>query len=441
MDDDKVGPVRRPAHRVWPSTGDSSVDTDNFGFMPDVVSRCVRHHLIDRAGQTRAKHAMDYDDLVKSVSWVWRFLSTAISATLPVDIAVDVEVNHPGYVVVRAGELRVFIPFFVASIFPHGALLAAIGKLAKQIRVGTDSVICISGSACQLGLGVPVADLDFCEYVPQADREVPERLLKKLCEESTEALGFRLTLGEGKDKEWLRPWPDCFSGDGNAAEVSELRNAVLDASFRQCGFVADVSSLGVLEATNVVLLLDYAHREFAEASRSFAAQEVPIAEACWAPRDLGSPLALGEYIVWLIGSASTLCDESKTNPRAVVKAARRTLSATRLLFWKKQADTLSAMLREDAARLAALLDRCQLHAAISTINEPGMQSRSAKLRDSIDRLRGSAAVDADDYSALTAEEARRFSAVRDAARPVIEDILHDLKAALGLDLVDLGSAA
>ena len=180
---------------------------------------------------------------------------------------------------------------------------------------------------------------------------MPERLSQKLVELSKQALCFRLDLGEGNV--WVRPWGGIVADADMPRMIANLRTAMTTASFRQCKFVASVPSLGVLEATNVLLLLDYAALESSEAGRSFAAQEVPLASDGWTPRELSSPLALGEYICWLVRTAGDLCDKSRAEPRAVVKAARRALSAARLLFLRRETEQLVRLLGNDAARLAA----------------------------------------------------------------------------------------
>ena len=321
----------------------------------------------------------------------------------------------------------------LSALARPGADLKAMCDLGARLRIGTDSVICVSGSACQLGLGLPVGDLDFCEYLPTGDDNVPERLSQKLVERSKQALCFQLDLGEGNI--WVGPWRDVGADADMPRMIASLRTVMTTALFRQCKFVACVPSLGVLEATNVLVLLDYAALESSEAGRSFAAQEVPLASNGWIPRDLSSPLALGEYIVWLVRTECVQCDESQAEPRAVVKAARRALSAARLLFLRRETEQLVCLLGNDAARLAALFDRCQLYAAISNSDDEAMQEFTAELLHSIAQIRRSNMLDDSAGCArLTDDETKKLCGIRDIALPVIREVLETLKRKVGLDL-------
>lgn len=384
-----------------------------------------------RGQRFRREDAKQKDNLERAIAPIWSLLAAAVCQTLPPEASAEVDDNQPGYVVFRVDELRVFVPFFVANVFPHGEILKAICELGAQLQIGTDSVICVSGSACQLGLGLPIGDLDFCEYLPAGDARIADRFLSRLFDLSQQALCFRLTLGE--DKVWVRPWPTDLAAGGPAI-ATELRTAMTGAGFRQCAFVADVPSLGILEATNVVVLLDYAALESLEANRSFAAQEAPLARESWTPRELTSPLALGAYVIWLIDSAYSLCDQSQSEPRAAVKAVRRAFSATRLLFLRKETDELANLLGKDAARLAALFDRCRLYSSISKIPEQVMREHAAKLRLSIDQVRNTNTLDDSSYSQLTEQEAQQLSAIRDASLPVILRILDDVTRMLDIDM-------
>ena len=222
--------------------------------MPLLVSECVKLHLRAKAQKFRREDATQLERLAVAMPPILNLLSASICQTLSGEALVDTDEDQPGYVVFRVGELRVFVPFFFANIFPHGEVLRAMCDLGARLRIGSDSVICVSGSACQVGLGLPVGDLDFCEYLPAGDDSVPERLSQKLVELSKQALCFRLDLGEGNV--WVRPWGGIVADADMPGMIANLRTAMTTASFRQCKFVASVPSLGVLEATNVLLLLD-----------------------------------------------------------------------------------------------------------------------------------------------------------------------------------------
>lgn len=402
--------------------------------MPNLVAECVRLHLRAERGQFRKEDGKQLDELQRVFPAVFSLLSSGIHLSLSADAQCDPNQDQPGYVVFRVGDLRVFVPFFLANIFPHGELLQAICNVGARLQVGTDSVICISGSGCQLGLDLPVGDLDFCEYLPNGDTSIAQRLFNKLVEQSPDALCFRMVLGN--DKVWLRPWTRGDKTGDEEPLLEQLRAALSAAAFRQCQFVANVPNVGVLEATNVLLMLDFSSREAAEAARSFAGQKVPIAPDGWTPRELASPLALGRYVAWLVDSAAQHCSDSTAEPRSIVKATRRALSVTRLLFLGEESRRLVQLLDDGAARLAALHDRCRLFGAISCISDDALQAFTVELRRSISQLRGlSDVMDTSLCAALTSDEVAELGDIRDKSLPVVSDVLARVKRTLGIDLL------
>ncbi|MDM0110582.1 hypothetical protein QTI66_00390 [Variovorax sp. J22R133] len=401
------------------------MDFHQLSNMPEIVAECVRLHRLNRAQAFRRDDAIQLDRLKSAMPMVFELMSTAICQAVAEQRIVTIEDDvQPGYVVVRVGDVRAFVPFFSASIFPHGQLLKELCELGDRLQVGSDSVICISGSMSQLGLGLPIGDCDFCEYLPNGDRAIAERLTSKLVNLSPHLVCTRVVLGH--DATWRPPW----NGEGEDL-TQQLRLEIEGAEFRQCTFLASVPSLGVMEATNLLLLLDFADRESAEAHRSFAYQEMPLARDGWVPRQLASPLVLGEYVDWLVNTASELCGKARKEPRACVKAARRALSASRLLFLHRHSDALVRLLSDDAARLAALFDRCHLYAEISSIADEAVKSLADDLAISISQLRESDLVT--DCSKLSELESAAFVAVRDRVVPRVEDALYAIRRSIRLD--------
>jgi hypothetical protein len=347
-----------------------------------------------------------------------------------------VDSSRLGYVVLPVNGVEAHIPFFMTDMMPLGGDLKDMVALGAEVRLSRASVICLSGSTCQVGKVRQIADLDFCEYAPRLDAESSERLATWACR--SDARGprlLRLTLGA--DAAWSAPWSKNLLDPTmpSAIVLSKLQ----DAKFRQCVFVAEVSRFGVLEVTNVVLDLDYAMPESApEATNSFAFQEIALSGAAWTPRDLSSPIRLGEYLIWLLGSARKHCEESRASPRAVTKAMRRMISACRLMMLGPEVDTLVDLLRRDGALLASLLDRCKLYKAIQA--SPGRQLDAVRgaLQATIKSIRSDLAPTTTgkirtQYGSLTGEEQLRFCQYADMARPIVETTVDRVTRQLRLE--------
>jgi hypothetical protein len=405
--------------------------TKQHSTMRDIVSACTRLYSLESANCFRADDASDLKGLRDSVGQIWSFLAQGAAASLPPAVDANADSDLPGFVVFRNGPFRVLVPFFLADVFPHGAILSQVCKMGEQLQIGTDSEICVSGSTCYLGSGLPVADLDFCEYIPRGDQTIPDRLLNKLA--ATAPICYRLKLGK---LTWTRPWPGALVGQPRP--YATLSEALTKDGFKQCIFVVELPEIGVAEATNILILLDYANTELGEASRSFAAQEAPFTriERDWTPRDLSSPLALGAYFDRMVRAAGDLCLDSASEPRLAVKAVRRTLSLTKLLADRRKKQQLLSLLQScDGGRLAALFDRCALYATISDSGDSTLRQLIAPLEASIDRLRAASTGDPADYRGLTHEEEQGLRTFRDQAVPQVVDILRDLN-----DLLYSGSA-
>ena len=406
------------------------MDAETLRSMPTMMSRFVQLYLRQQSGEYRMNDAIQQQEFERTLPSIWNLISSIILDALPTEVHAQLDETRPGYLVFPVDELHVLVPFFVASVFPSGEVLKAICDLAGQLKLGTDSVICVSGSACQLSSELPIGDLDYCEYLPKSDSTLIDNMIQRLRDASSEAPCIRLELGT---KVWARNTLVKGPNGKDGRWIGALRKSMSQPGIRQCGFVAEVPNLGVLEATNVYLLLDYSAPNSEEANNSFAAQEAPLCKDCWTPRSLTSPLALGEYVAWLIARASHLCEESRDHPRAIVKAARRTMSATRLLWMSADTNVLVSRLGGDAARLAALYDRCRLYRAIKRLRDPVVMERFAKkLRQSIDSLRNPG-MRGRDYTRLTKEESVQFDELRDQLLPVVLRIIDKINQTIGID--------
>lgn len=403
--------------------------------MADLCAEAV--HWQQRRGRRAidSMGARDLDEFRDVVRGHWHAFAQ-ISAWHLKEHGAHTDSRRLGYVVLPVNGVEAHIPFFMTDMMPLGGDLKDMVALGAEVRLSPGSVICLSGSTCQVGKVRQIADLDFCEYVPRLNADSSERLA--IWASRDDARGphlLRLSLGAGTA--WSAPW------SGNLRDPTVPSTVVLsklqDAKFRQCVFVAEVSRFGVLEVTNVILDLDYAMPEGApEATNSFAFQEIAISGAEWTPRDLSDPIRLGEYLIWLVQNARKQSEESRASPRTVIKAMRRMISASRLLMLGPEVNTLVDLLRKDGALLASLQDRCKLYKTISASPGSQLDGVRAGLRSTIKSIRSDLAPAADGkvgprYGSLTREEQLRFRQFADTARPLVEATIDRVRRQLRME--------
>ena len=293
------------------------------------------------------------------------------------------DMAHPGYVVVSTGSAKVFVPFYLVDMIALGDRFADLLQLGESIRVSGGSVYCLSGSSCQIGAVPHVSDLDFCEYVPKLDAASIARLTLSASQASLPAL-LRVALGNGQT--WAHPWKADLLATPRHDE--HLLATLEGAAFRQCVYLTDLPGLGPLEATNLLLKLNYANPEAsAAAGASFAYQEIAVSATDWAPRNLADPVRLGDYIRFLAESADTFLASSHEKPRGFIKALRRLLSLARLAFDGGAATRLAKVLVERGAPLASLHDSCELYATLLRDDREFLNVHGDELTTRIQTLR------------------------------------------------------
>lgn len=398
----------------------------------EIFSSTVKWSTRHSRGQIDANDARELADWREVIGAYWCVLSQAVALNLR-GYGATIDTKMPGFITLPVdtdGKIKAYIPFYLAELVPTGRLLLRLAQLGQQIRLNPGSVICLSGSTCQSKLGLDVGDVDFCEYLPHFGEEAYARLREwTKPSEGDSTLLCRVRLADGNG--WTIPWADSFRAE-TATEREESHAKFVAASHRQCVFASAVDPMGVLEVTNLVLELDFGAPEAtAAAHKSFAAQEVPLTDAAWTPRDLSDPLHFGRYISWLLSDAEKRFLEAKTLPKHAVKCARRLISAARLLTMYKQVDELVNALKPDGARLAVLKERCELYARLSALGGVA-NALLPGLRASIDALRKDEQMRAS-YDTLTAQEQTVFEEFRDTVMPLLERIKREIKRSVALD--------
>lgn len=207
------------------------------------------------------------------------------------------------------------IPVMFVPTLSSGSFLDTISHLAQKIRVGLQSVICISGSAALLGREELCADLDFCEYIlwDEGTSGEFEEIRKHMISTTGDVLLLEVKT---KNYRWFRS-KGIDSIEFLSREIirkipPQERAAKLD--------FASIKVNNTLEVTNVLLWMD-TEQDSGASKKSFPYQEIPVSVGAWMPRTLDNPVTLALYMLWLREQMEKLIAEG--NP---IKAAKRALS-------------------------------------------------------------------------------------------------------------------
>ena len=276
----------------------------------------------------------------------------------------------------------VLAPVYLVEDIPDHAGLTEIADIGLAMRVATQGTICLSGSVALLRALEYVGDLDFCEYAecraPSGSREVAAAV-DVHARRTTLPICQRVKVVAG----------DTFSCDGEwDAQARAVLEARIDEGKRhlKLDFVASTTLVGVVEATNVVLLLE--DDPAATIAKSFAGQEVPIGRAgVILPRPIGDPVQLGRYINFLRDQVEVYLHEDP------LKALKRGLSLARIMFLDDHGEALVELLRDEQGALAAaiaareaLLDRLATTPCPNPARRAVLERLRTDLKGAIERL-------------------------------------------------------
>jgi hypothetical protein len=204
----------------------------------------------------------------------------------------------------------------------------------------------LSGSVAMLSALEYISDLDFCEYAEYRARRGGREVVV-----AVDAHARRSTAPICQRVKLVRAPPLMFScdTDWDANAWATLEQGIDGGSRHlKLDFVARSDAVGVVEATNVVLLLD--DDRATTLAKSFAGQEVPIREAgAILPRPLCDPLQLGYYIHFLRRHMDAYLESDP------VKALKRGLSLARVMFLDASGEAILELLRDQQGTLRAAI--------------------------------------------------------------------------------------
>jgi hypothetical protein len=264
-----------------------------------------------------------------------------------------------GYLVCEIPGNSIRVPFHLADYFPTGEAIEALSRLASDIRVTPNGVICISGSSTFLEALKHMADIDYCEYAPFDKNEnwhieFIEALQVASRKQNHYLTCMRLIAFSGKQRT-VYAYGNCENLHGTTLSHAKLDFITL--------FLENV-----IEATNIVLPVDTANSDDPILELSFAQQEAPIAEGTWIPQTLLEPISLGRYATWLTDEASEKLD---SNP---VKAAKRALALARIAgFWEEGSSVIDTLVTSNANMYSALNARSSLEPSLQELRQRNPQ--------------------------------------------------------------------
>lgn len=362
--------------------------------------------------------------LSQGMALLWDALARTTAFLLPLPLEASTNANYPGYVYIEQGETSYAVPFFLADLFPKGEQLVELNELSRRIRVKKDSAICLSGSGCSVGTKIPVADLDFCEYLNRSDARLPERLVIAAQTVTGNLLCLKVTVNSKII--WRRPWNQDVERPTQDFFQKTFRS-LQKSSHKKVDYLAQTENFGVLEVTNKLIFLDFMNAEGGEAQSSFTMQEVPLGNSTWVPRSLANPIEVGRYVEWLFREVRSHLQKSRNDPRYSIKALRRAMPLSRILMARAEMQKIYELLSDDnGARLAALHDRCALYATLESQQLIGVGTYADSLSRSILSLRKTEDPGTS-LSALSATEQQALQNYSIIVRAQVDEIVNALE--------------
>ncbi|TMQ03395.1 MAG: hypothetical protein E6J91_47185 [Deltaproteobacteria bacterium] len=308
--------------------------------------------------------ADERDQLQRALEQVWRAHAVYLAPRYGAMAA------EPGYI--SCGG--VLVPVHLAEDAPGPDELAELVEIGRAVRITASDTLCLSGSAALLSALEHVGDLDFCEY---AEYRVPDGAIEITAAVDAHARRSIMPVCQRVKLAGSSPLEvSCHDHWDDSARSAVEQGIGSGSRYLKLDFVVRSATIGVVEATNVVLLLDDGRA--ATLAKSFAGQEVPVGEAdAILPRPLCDPLSLGRYINFLRAQINIY---SRKDP---VKALKRGLSLARILFLDARGETILDLLRDPQGALqAAISAREALAAKLS-----GARCRDHTRRSVLEELR------------------------------------------------------
>ncbi|WP_156947071.1 hypothetical protein [Bradyrhizobium sp. WSM3983] len=229
-----------------------------------------------------------------------------------VDKAFLTDPNNVGYLKRSVGEVEIYVPFNLVSVFPGTERLEDLVATARQVLLCETHPICLSGSATFLGKSVPISDLDFCEYFPSAIASMPALIAARL----GAPLDKLLVRVNWNGTRFTAPFTDLEGALGQLANET--------VTYVKLDFLWSVPKYGMMPTTTMILKVN---KNFSGRAlqRSHVHQEAVIS-AAGPPRNLFGIPEISRYLKFLkkdiakfvvSGTAGGSADSLKAMKRAL----------------------------------------------------------------------------------------------------------------------------
>jgi hypothetical protein len=244
--------------------------------------------------------------------------------------------SNPGYLEGVCGAWSVYVPWPLARYFPAPNVLHEILELANQTSIQSAGSICVSGSVTSLGSGIPIGDMDFCQYVSASPKDYIDAAATFAQPNKYRVLvtaSYGMTNSLLVRAPWSENWPSLTARMGACGTIAEADRFMVD-------FIGKSPGFGVLPVSTVILSSDFDDQRHGAARFSFAYQEAISVQrhekerfAIWS---LADPYQLGKYLTFLEDQIFEYIDKKP------IKALKRAFSLARIM----RLDVIAEMARE-----------------------------------------------------------------------------------------------
>jgi hypothetical protein len=268
------------------------------------------------------------------------FRTALVEQTVEGDLPLAPSPDHAGYLKGLVNQSPIFVPWYLADVFPSAEIAQHMERLARRLQVDPEGSICLSGSGVFRGAISVIGDIDFCEYAVSKPSAIPGFISQMLLRGDDAPLARIYLLGVRPSIDFFAPWPPCLE------QLNTHYRADQPTSVPILVFEHIVSNdvLGVLPCTNRVLPVEPKSPAEGHGATTFVFQEAVFSRGDRPPRSLVAPHELGDYVAWLRDQIRPEAEaDEKLNS---VKQLKRGLSLARLIHLHDLGDEALALLKD-----------------------------------------------------------------------------------------------
>lgn len=306
--------------------------------LPKSLDKFHGRFLVALAIRRQAKIPIGQHELELLAGHLYR--TALVEQTVERELPLTPSPGHAGYLKGEINQSAIFVPWYLADVFPGGEIAQNLERLARRLQVDPEGSICLSGSGVFRGVVSVIGDIDFCEYSVSNPGDIP-RFIGQMLLRGEDAPLVRIYLPGVRPKtDFFAPWPPCLE------KLNTQYGANETASPPILVFEHIVSNgvLGLLPCTNRVLPVEPGRPAEGHGKTTFVFQEAVFSYGDSPPRSLVAPLELGDYVAWLRSQIRPDADSSQK--LSSVKRLKRALSLARLIHLHDLADEALAVLKD-----------------------------------------------------------------------------------------------